>query len=280
MKKVIAFLLCLAALSGFGCRFVEPKPKTEPTTAPPAYVTDINGKDVPVFENVAASAFDPQKFIKTENGRMRYDDASVDTMTGIDVSMFQEDIDWSAVAADGIDYVMLRIGGRGYGEGTLYEDERFPEYFAKAREVGLLVGVYFFSQAITVEEAVQEAHFALNILNGAVLDFPVAYDWEHVDDTTARTASMTGAQITSFARAFCDAVTAAGYQAVIYFNREHGYFNYELSEIADYHFWYAEYADLPSFVYDYKMWQYTEKGNVNGIKGNVDLNIALYAAAG
>ena len=282
MKKTLAFLLCAAVvLCCGGCRFFDVPEPTEATTAEPVYMTDINGKDVPVFDNVEKSSFDTAAFRKTENGRMVYDDPAYDMYTGIDVSVFQGDIDWAAVAADGIDYVMLRIGGRGYGtDGALYEDKKFPDNFAGARAAGLKVGVYFFSQALTVEEAAQEAQFTLQILNGASLDFPVAFDWERVDDTSARTSSMADAQITSFAKTFCDIISAAGYQAVIYFNRDHGYFNYNLSLIADYHFWYAEYADVPSFVYDYKMWQYTEEGRVNGIEGNVDLNIALYAASG
>ena len=86
--------------------------------------------------------------------------------------------------------------------------------------------------------------------------------------------------LSPFAKAFCDAVSQAGYQAVIYFNREHGYFGLQLSLLSAYQFWYAEYADRPSFIYDYWIWQYTEEGKVNGIAGNVDLNIAIYPASG
>ena len=283
MKHLLAVALCAALLLALaGCRFHINVPETETeTTDSPAYVTDIYGKDVPVFEDVALSSLDPTRFRKTDNGRMTYDDENFNVYTGIDVSRFQGDVDWDAVKADGVDFVMLRIGGRAYGtEGELYEDTKFPENYAGARAAGLQVGVYFFSQAVTIEEAAQEAAYTLGLLDGAALDLPVAFDWEHVSDAAARTAAMEGAQITSFAKAYCDAITAAGYQAVIYFNREHGYFNYELSQITDYHFWYAEYADLPSFIYDYKMWQYTEEGKVNGIEGNVDLNIALEPAVG
>ena len=282
MKRTIAFALCAALLLCLtGCRFQITVPEPETTTASPAYVTDINGKDVPVFDNVERTSLDPAKFRKNENGRMTYNGDGFNVYAGVDVSRFQGDVDWNAVAADGIDFVMLRIGGRGYGpDAELYEDAKFPENYAGAKAAGLRVGVYFFSQAVTIEEAAQEAAYTLQLLDGAALDLPVAFDWEHVEDATARTAAMEGAQITSFAKAYCDAVTAAGYQAVIYFNREHGYFNYELSQIADYHFWYAEYADVPSFIYDYKMWQYTEEGTVNGIEGHVDLNIALEPAVG
>jgi GH25 family lysozyme M1 (1,4-beta-N-acetylmuramidase) len=274
---MLAALLCLS-----GCRFGL-FGRQEETTSPtqPQYVTDINGKEVPVFENVELSSFDPVKFVRAENGRMTYSDPSFDAYTGVDVSVFQEDVDWNAVAADGISFAMLRIGGRGYGpDGEIYEDGTFEANYAGARAAGLKVGVYFFSQAVTIAEAAEEAKFVLKILNGRALDFPVAFDWEHVHDTTARTANIDTELVTSFAKAFCDAMSQAGYQAVIYFNREHGYFGLQLSLLSAYHFWYAEYADMPSFIYDYRIWQYTEEGKVNGISGNVDLNIALYPASG
>ena len=279
MKKTLTALIIIASLllPLCSCRFPVSRTEEPETTTVREYVTDINGASVPVFEDVEKSAVDTAKFIRGDNGRIKYDDVSFDTLTGIDVSVFQGDINWTAVAEDGIDYVMLRIGGRGYGpDGALYEDSRFEENYAGAKAAGLKTGVYFFSQAITMEEAVQEARFVTELLTDKSLDMPVAFDWEHVDDTSARTAKMTGAEITSFAKAFCDTVTTAGHDAVIYFNREHGYFNYELSMISDYKFWYAEYADYPSFLYDYTMWQYTEKGTVAGIEGNVDINIALY----
>ena len=274
---ITAFIL----LSIAACRFVEPQTAEPETTTVREYVTDYHGNEVPVFENVDRSDYDPTKFVRTENGRIFYDDENYVTKTGIDVSVFQGEIDWNAVAADGIDYVMLRIGGRGYGpDGALYEDRMFARNINGAKAAGLKIGVYFFSQAISIEEAAQEASYTLELLNGVALDYPIAFDWEHVDDVSARTASIQGALITSVARTFCDAVTQAGYQAVIYFNREHGYFEYELSLISDYPFWYAEYADYPSFVYHYKMWQYTETGHVNGIQGYVDLNAALIPASG
>ena len=280
MKKLLSLLLCLCLLFCCGCRFFPEKEPETTTEPPPEYLTDINGREVPVFENVDPASFDAEKFRLLENGRMTYDDPAYDIFTGVDVSVFQGDIDWNAVASDGVSFAMLRLGGRGYGEGTLYEDTNFVKNFKAASAAGLLIGVYFFSQAVTVEEAVQEAKFVIGILNGTQLDLPVAFDWEHVDDTSARTFAIGADQVTSFAKAFCDTITEAGYQAIVYFNREHGYYNYELSLISDYFFWYAEYADRPSFVYDYHLWQYTEKGRVNGIAGNVDLNIALYSAAG
>ena len=282
-KRIPAALLMAVLVCLSGCRFGLFGRPAEETTVPtePQYVTDINGKEVPVFENVARSSFDPTKFVRAENGRMTYADPAFDAYTGVDVSRFQDNVDWAAVAADGVSFAMLRIGGRGYGpDGAIYEDENFEANYAGARAAGLKVGVYFFSQAVTIAEAAEEAKYVLKILNGRALDFPVAFDWEHVSDETARTAHIATELVTAFAKAFCDAVSQAGYQAVIYFNREHGYFGLQLSLLSAYQFWYAEYADMPSFIYDYWIWQYTEEGKVNGISGNVDLNIAIYPASG
>lgn len=284
MKKCLSLLLCLLLLiCCSGCRFGLFGRPAEETTEPtePQYVTDVNGKEVPVFDNVERTAFDTAKFTRTENGRMTYSDPDFDAVTGIDVSVFQGEVDWNAVAADGVSFVMLRIGGRGYGpDGEMYEDTNFEVNYTGAKAAGLRVGVYFFSQAVTIAEAAQEAAFVLRLLNGRPLDFPVAYDWEHVSDTSARTANIANELVTSFVKAFCGAIEEAGYSSVIYFNREHGYFGLQLSLLSDYRFWYAEYADFPSFIYDYWIWQYTEEGTVNGIAGHVDLNLAVYPAAG
>lgn len=274
MKKISAFILVLVLLLSAGCGGVSEQ--TEPTTAKSIYVTDVNGKLVPAHDNVSESELDAAKFIRTENGRVFYDDESVETLTGIDVSVFQGDIDWTAVAQDGIDFVMLRVGFRGYGpSGKLYEDEKFRENYEGAAAAGLKVGVYFFSQAINPAEAKSEARFVSELIADCDIAFPVAFDWEYVDDSSARTADMTSAEITPCAAAFCAEIKNAGYEPVIYFNCDHGYFNYELSEISGYHFWLAEYSDIPSFYYDYKIWQYSEKGTVAGIEGNVDLNISV-----
>ena len=176
-KPLAVFIAVLIPIVFSACRFFGTQPTEPETTTVREYITDMHGNEVPVFENVEKSQFDPTKFTYTDNGRITYADDSYHVMTGIDVSVFQDNIDWNAVAADGIDYVMLRIGGRGYGEGALYEDTNFPQNFNGAKNAGLKVGVYFFSQAITVEEATEEASFVLQLLNGAQLDFPVAFDW-------------------------------------------------------------------------------------------------------
>lgn len=146
---MIAVLICMIFS---GC-FLFEAPEM-PTQEPPVYNTDINGELVPSFDDVAASALDPRLYAADESGRMHYGDASVRTYAGIDVSVFQGDIDWNAVKADGIDFVMLRAGYRGYGQkGILGEDDNFRKNAVAARAAGLQVGAYFFSQATNAAEA-------------------------------------------------------------------------------------------------------------------------------
>ena len=271
MKKFIA-LIILICLIFSGCSFVFSEQTTEEYKSP--YATDVNGEFVPVHDNVDESSLDPMLFFCDENMRMAYAEDGREYLTGIDVSVFQGDIDWEAVQADGIDFVILRIGFRGYGsKGIMEIDGNFYKNYDGARAAGLKVGVYFYSQATNAAEAREEAQLVLSALGDRVLDMPVVYDWEYVDYAEARTADMTSAQITECAVNFCDEIENAGREVMIYFNREIGYFEYDLALISEYDFWLAEYCDYPTFIYKFDMWQYTDSGSVDGIASRVDLNI-------
>ena len=142
-------------------------------------------------------------------------------------------------------------------------------------DAGRETGVYFFSQAVTVEEAREEAQFLLDMLKDFDFNGPVVFDWENIDYDTARTDGVGSAMVTAMANAFCQEVESAGYQPMIYFNRYIAYLIYELGGVADYPFWIAEYGETPEFYYDYQIWQYTDSGKVDGISGPVDMNIRL-----
>lgn len=273
MKRFIAVILMMIVMTSCVVSNIEIE-QTEEYKIP--YATDVDGQLVPVHENVEESTLDPKLFYLDENERMQYNSVAHEMFTGIDVSIFQGDINWNEVAADGIDFVMLRAGFRGYGiRGIMQVDENLKKNYEGAKQAGLKVGVYFYSQAISEAEAIEEAHFLLNAIKGMDIDFPVAYDWEYVDNDAARTNNMTSFEITNCANAFCNEIIKYGYQVIIYFNCEIGYFEYDLNKLQNFDFWLAEYNEYPTFIYDYKMWQYTDKGNVNGIDGNVDINISL-----
>lgn len=276
MKKVIIIVITLSLLF-CGCSIITDR---EETTNEPIYATDVDGEFVPIHKDVEESKLDPKLFSLDSNGRMTYPDAGFDTKTGIDISVFQGDIDWTAVKNDGIDFAMLRIGFRGYGsKGIMEADSKFETNFEAAKKAGLDVGVYFYSQAVTPEEAREEARFVLSILGEKQLDFPVAYDWEYVDYAQARTSGMTSEQITLCAEAFCEEIALSGREVIIYFNREIGYFEYDLTKLKDIDFWLAEYSDYPTFIYKFNMWQYTDSGKVSGINSPVDLNIYITPTA-
>lgn len=226
-----------------------------------------------ILEDVPAYSYNNADF-HTRDGRMCYDGAQ--TCTGIDVSKYQGDIDWEAVAADGIDYAIIRLGFRGYGEeGSVNLDEYFTANIEGATAAGLDVGVYFFSQAITVEEAVEEADFVLKYLEGYELSYPVVFDWETIGIESARTYGLDTETLCAAANAFCSIIENAGYTPMVYMTSYVGYIEYDLSEIRDYDFWFAQHGSVPSFCYDFQMWQYSSKGSVNGVDGNVDMNISF-----
>lgn len=287
MKKYIKIIAVLTAallvctVCAFGAYRVVKRfnSSTGITTETP--VTDISGRIIPNHTDIAKSVLSPEFFVRDGKGRMTYSDSSVKTYTGIDVSVFQGDIDWDAVKNDGIDFVMLRVGYRGYGQkGIMGKDDKFDSNYEGAKKAGLKVGAYFFSQAANESEAREEAAFVLDAVRDCPLDYPIAYDWEFVDNDEARTNGMTSEDITVCAKAFCEAIKSAGKVPVIYFNCETGYFNYDLPQVKDYDFWLAEYYDTPSFYYNYKMWQYSKTGSVDGISGDVDMNISIVDFSG
>ncbi len=231
----------------------------------------------PTLTVVPACTYDTNLFVLDEsNMTMYYHDPAYTTALGIDVSSHQGEIDWAQVARAGVEFVMIRLGFRGYGaEGKLVLDSYFQQNLTGAKAAGLKVGVYFFSQAITVAEAEEEAKFVLENLAGAQLDYPLVYDWEPVSDKSARTNGLGTERLTDCAIAFCDAVSYAGYTPMIYYNLPVGYTRYDLSRLTAYDVWFAQYAKQPAMYYDYRIWQYTDSGKIPGISTKVDMNIAF-----
>lgn len=246
-------------------------------TEPEETTMFMNG-EVPYYPDIPASAYLHENFIM-EDGRIKYVDDSVSYSTGIDVSAFQGHIDWDKVAADGIDFAIIRAGLRGYGsKGSIHEDDNVRKNLVGAADAGLQVGVYFYSQAITTEEAVEEAEFVLDIIKDYKIDAPVVFDWENDPGVGMRTDNLPGNVLTECAVAFCEKIKAAGYTPAVYFNLTDAYVRYDLDKISDYVFWYAQHEGVaPKFYYQYSIWQYSDSGRVDGIDGYVDLNICFNA---
>lgn len=228
-----------------------------------------------VNSQVAPNLYGNQGFLRNGN-RMSYGGEGYSYRLGIDVSHYQGDIDWQKVKAAGIEFVFVRLGYRGYGQdGVLKMDTNFEKNMEGARAAGLDVGVYFFAQAVNETEAVEEAEFVLEHLMEYDLQMPVVYDPESVVHEEARTDNVTGEQFTKNTKAFCEAIEKSGYDAMVYCNMTWQAFKLDLEELEEYPIWYADYEEYPQTPYHFEIWQYSNEGTVDGIQGNVDLNIQM-----
>lgn len=194
---------------------------------------------------------------------------------GVDVSAHQGPIDWEQVRGAGFDFAFIRIGYRGYSVGNIYSDERARENLAAARAAGLDVGVYFYAQAISPDEAREEARWCLDFLGGEPLDLPVVYDWEYVSPS-ARTGSMDRTTLTECVNVFCDTIAQEGYRGMVYFNPHVAQDLLDLKALEDHPWWLAMYSTEMDFPHRVDFWQYTESGSVPGIEGDVDIDLMFH----
>lgn len=248
----------------------------------PFYPNDIvvvsNGKFnfVPIDDSLQKHSLKQENLLVTEDGEMQYLEGDiVVSHKGIDVSKYQGDIDWERVKADGVEYAFIRLGIRGYGTGAIVLDETYEANIAGANAAGVKAGVYFFTQAVTVEEALEEADFVLEQIAPYQVDYPVVLDVEKVSESTARMNQISVEERTAIVKAFCDRIQEAGYDTMIYGNMEMFSVLLDFKQLEAYDKWYAYYDDFVYFPYDYEVWQYSEKGKVDGISTDVDLNIAF-----
>ncbi len=230
----------------------------------------------PIDDTLPKNPYDFSK-LSYQNSRAQYEDSSgIVGLKGVDVSKYQGKIDWQAVKSDDISFAFIRAGHRGYAEaGQIAQDPYLVTNLTNAAKADIDVGVYFFSQAITEEEAVEEADFVLNAIKGHSVSYPIVFDMEEVTSEGARTANLTAAQITDITIAFCERIQSAGYTPMIYGNIKWMLEKLELPRLTSYQKWFAQYYNKPFFPYEFQIWQYTNKGKVNGISGDVDLNLCF-----
>jgi len=225
--------------------------------------------------NLVLNTYDWDNLVITDD---KYDYMLADmsqAIQGIDVSKFQGDIDWTAVAADGIEFAFLRVGYRGYTEGMIYGDDYFHQNAQNATDNGINVGVYFFSQATTTEEALEEANFVLNEIKDYRVSYPIVFDMEDIAGAVERTSYLTKDEITAITIAFCDKIANAGYTPMIYGNSHWFFSKLDLEQIAKYDKWYAQYSREPYYPYAFTVWQYSNSGIVNGTNGAIDRNLSF-----
>lgn len=233
---------------------------------------------VPINDSLLKHSLIKDNLVLSEEGELTYEeDGNIVSKKGIDVSRYQGNIDWDKVKADGVDYAFIRVGLRGYGTGEINLDEKFERNIKDAYDAGVKVGVYFFSQAINVEEAIEEAEFVIEQLKpySDMVEYPVVIDVEKISSGEGRMNNLTREERTKVVLSFCERIEDEGYTPMIYANLEMFGLMLDMEPLEKIEKWYAYYDPTLYFPYDYKIWQYTSKGSVDGIKGEVDMNISF-----
>ena len=232
---------------------------------------------VPIDSSLKMNNFKETDFTKNDKGILEYHGSSekVSGTLGIDVSRFQEDIDWESVAKQGVSYAFIRVGNRGTSTGKLVEDEKFKQNVEGALQNGISVGVYIFSSAINEAEIKEEAELVLDAIEPYEIKYPVVIDVERPNSKDYRTQDLSKDDYTKLVKKFCNIISKAGYTPMIYGNIETFSLILDMKELEGIQKWIAYYNMPQYFPYDFTYWQYSSKGTIDGVKGQVDLNIMV-----
>lgn len=240
---------------------------TQTATEEPTQAETEPTVDYPILD-LQPNPYGPEDF----DFRGRYLECSTGPCTiGVDVSYWQGEINWPLVKAAGMEFAMIRLAWRGSTEGNIEADSTAAANYRGAKDAGMQVGGYFFSQAVNTEEAIEEAEFVLEMIKDWKMDMPIVFDWEDAGGT--RPIGMDPRTLTDCAKAFCETIENAGYEAMVYTNWNQAFYDLYLEELSEYGLWLAMYEAEMEFPYKIDMWQYSCTGSVPGIEGNVDLNI-------
>lgn len=261
-----------------------PAPTHEPTeeemAASEDYVQvtlrDGTSEWVEISEDIPRYAYDFTN-IRISDGKMAYyQDGEKVSWLGTDLSKNSGEVDFQALKDSGVDFVMLRLGGRGYETGLVSLDESFVNNITKAQSAGLEVGVTFFSQAVTPGEAQEEAEFVINNLIPYKITFPVAFDMEYIVNDESRIDILTKEDKTEIAETFLSRIESEGYRCVLYGGK-----NWLLGEIesedllAYYDVWLNEPGSVPEFPYQFKMWKYDASRKIEGVENDAAYTISF-----
>lgn len=221
-------------------------------------------------------------------GRKRVTEETKDTTFGIDVARYQGTIDWQELKQSGIDFVMVRLGYRGMKDGEITEDSNARHNLQEGAKAGIPLGAYFFSTAISPEEAEEEARWASELMAQYPITYPVVYDCEGFHNANSRQYGMSAQERTDIALVFLETIEELGYEGMFYASKHDLETEWELSRIEEnYKIWVAQYPQVPypgthqsSYTGKHHMWQYTKEGSVSGIAQPVDLNVAYFGYDG
>jgi len=256
---------------------VKEEPKDPSEDGNHTLVTYPDGSEewVKINQKLPKNEYDFTKLVCQSNLMKYYVNGKKVSYVGVDISDEQDYVDFSKVKKAGIDYVMLRVGARGYSTGELILDDYFLDNIKRASNAGLDIGVYFYSQAITVEEAEEEAEMVMEYLEGYEVDYPIAFHMELIGNTSARTDALTKDEKTEIALAFLQKVESRGYNSILYGNKQWLLTEIDISKVMGYDIWLSQVEDIPDYPYNFAMWQYDYEGTVAGIAGHVNMNVSF-----
>ncbi len=240
-------------------------------------VINRDGKEewVTITPYLPKNDYDHTSFV-LQSGRMAYySDGKEVSYLGMCVDKYDDYVDFNAAKNDGIDFVMLRVGVRGYGTGSITLDEYYADNLSRASQAGLDIGLYFTSQAITAEEAAEEAVALISAIADYRITYPLAIDIGFVSNDTSRIEKLSKTEKTAIIRVFADTIKAAGYTPAIHADKEFLIKEIDLSKFTDVDIWLDNPGDLPDYPYAFTMWEYSDNATVDGVRGYSDLTISF-----
>ena len=204
-----------------------------------------------------------------------YDKGNAISHLGVNLNRNSGDVNFEKLKSAGVEFVMIRFGARGYQNGQISIDDKYATYVQEAREAGLEVGLTFYSQAVTQEEAVEEANAVLGSISANSISYPIVFDMELVSNDNARIDTLSKMTLTNIADAFCKTIKDAGYSPMIYGNKYWLLRKIDLTKLSSYDIWLSQEEDVPDYPYKFSMWEYTREGQIDGISGDASLSISF-----
>lgn len=228
-----------------------------------------------ISQQLPKNTYDYTKLVSQSGVMKYYVDGTKTSYFGVDISKTQGYVDYNKLVKAGVDFVMLRVGARGYSTGQLVIDEYYIDNIKGATDTSLHVGLYFSSQAKTKEEAVEEANMVITQIGEYDIDYPIVFEMETIVNDNSRTSALTKEERTDIAIAFLDTIKAAGYIPMIHGDKEWLLTKVDLTKLTSYDIWLSQEGDLPDYPYQFSMWQYNKSGSIDGVSGNVSFNISF-----
>ncbi len=230
---------------------------------------------VDINQNITKNDYDFTNLTYQKPLMNYYEEGELVSRCGVDVSAKLGEVDFKKLKNAGCNFVMVRVGARGYSSGNIVMDANYVDNIKAAKNAGLDVGVYFCSQAVTRAEAREEADELLDAISGYRIQYPLVFVMENVDDDMARIEALDITERTQIARAFMDRVADSGYTPMLYGDKEWLLTMVNIEELQEYDIWYAQDGDKPEYPYEFGMWQYDSDATIKGIKGDAAMIISF-----